>query len=101
MQNLKSILNNKRGETLMEGILSILIFTVLVASITTMIIVSLRITAVSTEAAEERQAEANAVLTGTAADEISDDTVDFTINGIVFSIDVTVYETDDFLAFEP
>ena len=48
----------------MEGLASILVFVVLVASVTMMIMVSLRITHVTTVAAENSQIEAGAVLVG-------------------------------------
>jgi hypothetical protein len=52
-------LNNQRGETLMEGIVSILIFTVLIATVTMVINVAFRMTTHSYFLAEDRQMQAN------------------------------------------
>jgi len=58
------ILYNTRGETLLEGLLSILVFVVLIASVTMMIMVSLRMTLNATNEGIIRQVEAGAVLSG-------------------------------------
>ena len=111
---------------MMEGIASILVFTVLVASVTMMLMISLRISTNATNDAMVRQLEAGAVLAGDAAlldtldgiDLLHDDdgTVTFTIGtgaaAFTVSIDVDIYSTaasdsvDDndvfnFIAFEP
>jgi len=105
---IRSILRSKAGETLMEGIASILVFTVLVASITTMIMLSLRITQRSTEDSGRRQSEANAVLTGIDddfdLDSDNDNSVIFTsaeLAGMEINIRVTVNTTENFIAFSP
>ena len=106
-----TLLKGKSGESLLEGIVSILIFTVLIASVTMMIVVSLRITGRATEAAVAGQMEANAVLAGDDAavlslgGEIIDEVdVVLTINGAtgnVINVPVTVYIAESFTAFEP
>jgi len=104
----KKILRGTRGETLIEGLASILVFTVLIASVTMMIVISLRITAIATAAAQARQVEAREVLTGNAAavgaldgGAVSTDTVTFEINGEDVDVAVTVFSTDEFTAFQP
>ena len=103
-----AILRSTRGESLMEGIASILVFTVLVASVTMMIMLSLRITHVSTEAANVLQHEANALLGADEPDIVIDTDDDasivFTVNGSPgdpISVDVSVYSSDTFTAFGP
>ena len=92
----------------MEGLASILVFVVLVASVTMMIMVSLRITHNTTLAAEQRQIEAGAVLIGDMTlpgidiDEENEDII-FLVpgNASPVVISVTVFSTDGFTAFEP
>ena len=62
VNNVRLLLSEKRGETLIEGLASILVFVVLVATVTMMLMVSLRITNNTTIAAELRQDEAAALL---------------------------------------
>jgi Tfp pilus assembly protein PilX len=118
VKRIRYILSGAAGETLIEGIASILVFVVLVAAVTMMILVSMRITAVSTENARIRQIEAAAVLAGDEdlLDEL-DDPPDFTETAgnvtfnvpntvnpsspIPVTIPVTVFSTDAFTAFEP
>lgn len=89
----------------MESIVSILVFTVLVATVTMMLLLSLRITRSSTEAADERQEESNAVLTGAggAVGEVTSEpgSVVLTIDGITIEIPVNVSSSDNYTAFEP
>jgi len=101
------ILKNKKGETLMELIASMLVFTVLIASITTMIIVSLRISANATTRSEEFQQEANEVLAGAPAHlNNTGGTVSFTLitddtDYKTVDILVAVYDSDNFQSFIP
>ena len=101
----RAILKGARGETLMEGIISILIFTILLTSVTMMIMVSLRITANATARAETMQNNANAaaVLTGSRDREIRFSIIE--IDGVTVDIalpDVNVeIASGDFIAFTP
>ena len=108
VKRIKSVLSESAGETLIEGLASIMVFVVLVAAVTMMIMVSMRITAVSTANAQTRQTEAAAVLAGdiTFAGLISDDDeVTFRIPNtpvsLTVTIPVTVFSTNAFVAFEP
>jgi uncharacterized membrane protein len=74
-----SALNSRRGETLAEGIVSMLIFTILIAMVTLTIMVSLRITLTSTQDAEGIQDSVNTLLAGGG-------TADEDIDGITFRI---------------
>jgi len=103
ISKIRAILSGTRGESLMEGIASILVFTVLMAAVTMMIMISLRITGKSTADADARQKEANAALAGQAA-QVVRDTVEFIVDGDeleVIEIKVSVYSTDNHTAFEP
>jgi len=104
------ILKDQSGETLIEGLASILVFTVLIATITMMLLVSLRITNNTTIAAENMQEAAAAVLAG------DEDEADANNGNFIFQVvddldvlippvqpvqfAVTVYNTDGFIAFE-
>jgi hypothetical protein len=110
VKRIKYILSEAAGETLIEGLASILVFVVLVAAVTMMIMVSMRISAVSTQQAEERQREAAAVLAGDDTDFDLDDTpgvVTFIVPNTTLApvpnvaVTVTVFSTDAFVAFEP
>jgi hypothetical protein len=102
----RAFLKGTRGETLIEGIASILVFSVLMASITMTILLSLRITGVTTASANQRQAEANAVLSSTSPAISESGNISLILeleSGTTqtITIGVTVYSTDDFTAFEP
>jgi archaellin len=113
VKRIKYLLSGTGGETLIEGLASILVFVVLVAAVTMMILVSMRITAVSTAQAVERQTEAAAVLSGD--DTLLDDPADLeettgeevTFNvpntplALTVTVPVTVFSTGAFVAFEP
>jgi hypothetical protein len=101
---LRAVLKCKKGETLMESIASILIFTVLVAAITMMITLSLRITSVSVGASEGMQARVNAVLTGDDAitGPPADGIVIFHLSPTnAVNVNVSIFTMDGFTAFEP
>ena len=85
---MRKALSNTRGETLLEGIISILIFTVLIAAITMILTVSMRITATSFIQAGEMQDAANAALAGVHVDGDLVDDVIFNIN---------IYVDDNFI----
>ena len=59
-----ALLRGRRGETLLEGIVSILVFTVLVVSITMMLMLSMRITGIANTNANAQQEEIYGVFTG-------------------------------------
>jgi hypothetical protein len=104
VKRIKYILSEAAGETLIEGIASILVFVVLIAAVTMMIMVSMRITAVSTANAEARQIEAAAVLAGDAAlAGPPGEAVTFNVPGSAtpITVPVTVYSNNAFTAFEP
>ena len=107
---LRAILNSNSGETLMEGLVSILIFTILIISVTMMILVSLKITQTATDYAGEMQKAANAVLEENAPS--SDAVVTFMVYDIVgdqaagvetININVSAFEhaQHGFAAFGP
>ncbi|MCL2820898.1 MAG: hypothetical protein FWD38_08760 [Oscillospiraceae bacterium] len=109
-KKVKLILKSTNGETLIEGLASILVFVVLIASVTMMIMVSLRITARETLAAEARQREAGAVLSGNPAHLVPGGpfNVAFTVDGDNFPavhtispITVRIFSASGFAAFEP
>ena len=109
-KKIKYILSEAAGETLLEGIASILVFVVLVAAVTMMIMVSMRITAVSTENARIRQIEAAAVLAGdeefagltvTTGEEVTFIVPNTPVSVPNVTVAVTVYNTNAFVAFEP
>jgi len=55
----KKVLSNSRGESLLEGVISILLLTILVATVTMMIMTSLRVTHRSIDSADTMQDIAN------------------------------------------
>ncbi|MCL2188729.1 MAG: hypothetical protein FWC16_05270 [Defluviitaleaceae bacterium] len=60
--NIKRILQSNNGESLMESIISIMVFTVLVAAVTMILTVALRWTSQSFDEAFNRQYAANAAV---------------------------------------
>jgi len=111
----RAIIKATGGESLIEGIVSILVFTILIASVTMMLMVSLRITGASTVSSRNAQDEANAVLSGNASVTVilpsgdtdvidvarSGDTVELAIGSMSIIIPVTVYSTNNYTAFNP
>jgi lipopolysaccharide export LptBFGC system permease protein LptF len=109
---MRSIIKNTRGESLLEGIVSILIFTVLIATVTVMISTSLRITSGSLQRATEWQANVNTVNEDAVEGSGGDDetiTLEITINNgsvaieVSIDVDITIHEQEDggFFAFAP
>ena len=100
-----AILRDTKGESLMEGIASILVFIVLSASVTMMITLSLGITRRSTEGAGELQREANAALAvmdgGDTPIATESGAVELVTEGFTVKIPVSVYSTAHFTSFEP
>ena len=60
----KSIIKSKNGETLVESVISLLIFSFLLLTITLTIQTALRITSISTQAAYRAQNEINEIVAG-------------------------------------
>jgi type II secretory pathway component PulJ len=115
-QRMGQLIKCQRGETLMEGIVSILIFTVLIAAVTMIINFSFRLTANSFAFAEQRQAQVNWIRgfvpldnTGLEAPEEDNNPVDLVfsniiVNGvsqpIIDNIDVVITRAGGFVSFE-
>ena len=99
-------LTNNKGETLIESIVSILIFTVLIASVTMMILLSLRITHRGTDLATGIQNEFNQVMAHDEDDSEGLEEIEFTINwnGNIIGIveqEVEMFEHGAFRTFSP
>ena len=103
VSKVKSILFKTHGETLIEGLASILVFTVLIASIAMMIMVSLRITHNTTITAQDRQEEAIDIISGTGTPEIENIELTIDFGSFVWpkGIDVAIYTSESFVYFEP
>jgi len=104
INKIKSILKKANGETLMEGIVSILVFTILIATITMMILVTLDRTNKSNDLAIERQDDANAALSSSLTSNGTPSSITFVFgsdstNPIVIPVK-TVTESE-FIAFGP
>jgi len=102
----RAVINSNSGETLIEGIVSILVFTVLIATITVMINVSLRISSRAMDSADVMQKSAVAVLAGDVTNPdivISDDyeTILVIDGTTVATVPIIVYRADWFLSFDP
>jgi hypothetical protein len=84
-----------------EGITSLLIFAVLIAAVTMMIMTSLRITSTSMQDANAMQNSYNDALRGVGGSPAS---IDFSVNGVTITIGIEVTDPDDtngFIAFAP
>ena len=103
ISKLKAALKNRRGETLVEGVVSILVFVVLVATVSSMILLSLRITHSSLDAATEMQENFNTLVEGNTAPSYIGQTVDFTLPGVVaaITVEVDMYESGGLVIFSP
>jgi Tfp pilus assembly protein PilV len=100
----RAILKKTRGESLMECIVSILVFSVLIAAVTTMIMTSMKITGKATQAAEAMQKDINAVVSGTASSANKTVGLEIQADGVMvnnINISVAVYSAGDFIAFYP
>jgi len=98
-RRLKKALTEKKGETLMESLVSLLIFVIMFAGIAAMIQFSFRVTGVGTT-----QINANQVLINDAAlvgNHPLEDTLNLTGGGINVDIDVTLFNDNGFVAFAP
>ena len=98
----------KKGFTLMEALVTIMVFSVLMLAVTTMISTSLRLTAIYFQRGATVQDNANNAILGRIADD--DDNATETDAKIIISvigteisvdIDVTILQNDNFIAFRP
>ena len=87
----RGILSSTRGISLLEGIVSILIFTVLIAAITLILSTAMRITAASLRQADEMQNTANATLSELPGS--GTHTVIFNVNAFVDNDTVPFFST--------
>jgi len=93
----------------MEGIVSIMVFTVLIATVTTTLTVSLRISGASLEMSNEWQGWHNELVEGTVLptgdDDIRFEFFDSDGNVVLplfdITVDVDIFANDGFAAFEP
>jgi Tfp pilus assembly protein PilV len=99
---LQRVLACKRGVSLMEGIISVLVLAVLMATVSMVIIVAMQQNHRSQEMAYEAQAEANALITGGGTETAAQVIFEF-YDGDEVSIAIAVYTSDDgrFSIFEP
>ncbi|MCL2602955.1 MAG: hypothetical protein FWD90_00580 [Defluviitaleaceae bacterium] len=101
------VLNNTRGESLMEGIISILIFTVLIATITMLVTTSFRITGDSLIRATERQNQVNTaaeMVTGLINQNIEINIMDGDDVSHTINFNITIHPAtpqNPFIAFGP
>ena len=102
---IKKIIKSNSGETLLEGIISIFVLTVLLAAVTMMIMTSLGMTRMLTENAEEAQESANdAILVGYsgAGTNLKITFKSTNTNDIIAEHNVVFYRSDDgTVAFSP
>ena len=95
-----AVIGNNRGESLLEGIISIFVFSTLMVAVALLIMLSFSITSNATEMANVRQNEANEALAGRSA--VTDaGTIEFEIDGNTINFDITIFQTGSFIAFEP
>ena len=110
LRSILAILRSKRGETLFEAVVSVLIFTLLIVTVSLIIIVSLEITGNANRWSRIMQNMSNATLAGEKVElpqhgpnggvleidvEKSEETIEFTIGGnddII--IPITLYESE-------
>jgi Tfp pilus assembly protein PilV len=101
----RAVLSRPRGETLMEGVVSILVLTILLAGVTMMITMSVRMSAMATGEANDAQNEVNAALTAGDGDpEVFTFTVvvdDSETGTLKLPVAVTRTQEFSFIAFTP
>lgn len=98
---LKTVLLNNKGESLMESVASLLIFSILMMAVATMITASLRITSASTKDASERQDAVNKGIMEDYDTTPTNDTLTFEGTGINVTIPVEISDEDGYVAFIP
>jgi membrane-bound ClpP family serine protease len=103
LKRISAALGNNRGETLMESIVSILVFSILMAAITVTISASLRITAFAVREARNMQNAANRVLAESTCDGEGDgcDTGVISFAGIDIGVVFAKGEEYNFVSFAP
>lgn len=94
-------LKTNKGETLIEILVSFLIFAILMMAVTAMIITSLRITGDYTAAASGQQVNANVGLLEKAELVPEDHTFTITGNGINVAVKVKISQEGNLKAFYP
>ncbi|MCL1807175.1 MAG: hypothetical protein FWG31_05680 [Oscillospiraceae bacterium] len=102
---INAILKRKQGETLMEGIVSIMLFTILTITVTMTILVSLQITGRATRDAGLDQVAVNNLLEGNDVIPVSG-SITFTASSTSLSaalppISIRITEDRGFTAFAP
>ena len=101
---MRGLLKCRRGESLMEGIVSILVFTVLIAAVTTTLTLSLRISSSSVaESTRMQEKEVNALVLRDTTKFLRAEVIEFTFSDLSVPIDVPVriYGAGNFVIFEP
>ncbi|MCL2002830.1 MAG: hypothetical protein FWG72_02360 [Oscillospiraceae bacterium] len=112
MRKILTLLQSRRGETLMEGIVSMMVFTILMAAVTLIIMASLRVTGHATQEANDTQNAANEALRKSSADAAECDgtshtpvtiTFEDTVSGeeLEFTVNVAEANVGGFTAFAP
>lgn len=99
---IKTILTDKRGESLVESLASMMLFTLLMINITMMINTSLQITGVSTVNAKNKQDNANKYILEIYDSKSSHNLIlRDDMNGINVAIPVDFSDDGNFTAFSP
>lgn len=100
MRELIRYLKNKRGEALIESVISILIFSLSVLAISTMLMASLKITSHGTASAADMQAAINEAVTTNAGIKAN---VTIQLEGEEKGItqSVTLYDDHNIVSFNP
>jgi len=102
---LTKALKDKRGVSLIEAIVAVLIFVVLSATIVSVIVTSLQVSRAGLTASQAMQDATNAITKMSSNEAIDDGTVTFTLPGdsddVDISIGVYVFEHEGFTAFRP
>jgi len=107
LDRIKHILKGRRGQTLMEGIVSILVFSILVATVTMMIMVSLQFSHRAVERSEVMQANANEILSGEEGTPAATTLIwlehygDDGFPAETFGVDLQIVEHEGFTIFRP
>ncbi len=99
-------LNNNRGETLIEGIVSLMMLAVLLAGAYAMITSSLNIISTAYEKDKGFRTEINDVIEGEGFTPVLNDKITFTIDGIIpetekAELEYQLYNKNGIVAFKP
>lgn len=104
IQRIKKTIRSNKGETIMEGIVSLLVLSILLLVVTTMIQTALRMTSVSIQNAKESQDVFNDVALSEYSDsESAEITFSFSFSGTSMSAahDIIVNKDGGIIAFAP